>query len=152
MDPKQALSTLGWTSSLIILLTAALFDPTRVAPGLYLLGPNDSLALLGLTSGIVVSYGLNILLTILAILYLLTTMIVRTISDQEFIKGDFNNSITVNDSFLSSRVPIILYAFVFATGFYYTGIVGVLAVVMSRHLVKIVKQRSEHLSVNDDLP
>lgn len=42
---------------------------------------------------------------------------------------------------------VVLYAFMFASGFYYTGVIGILMNILGLHIIKIINQ---HITLTAD--
>lgn len=143
---------IGRVIGLIILVLAGLFDPNHVAPGLTMFGPSEFLTLLGEVSGIIV-VGYNVLFTMLAIAYLMLLLVIDTIPEEHLtVELVTATNRVASDPYIMKGIPIVLYAFMFATGFYYTGVIGLIVVILGQQLVAAAGRRIKHMSANDDLP
>jgi hypothetical protein len=137
--------TVASHSIIVILLLAALFDPEHVAIGLRLLGPDVLLEHIGRAAAIaIIIY--NVIFTAITMAYIIWLYLFYT-HPQELLHETASTNKIVANPLMHGTFSAVLYAFMFASGFYYTGVIGILMNILGFHIIKIINQ---HITLIDD--
>jgi hypothetical protein len=130
----------------IVLLLAALFGPEHVAIGLRLLGPDVLLELMGRAATMaVIIY--NVIFTVITMMYMMWLYLFYVHpKDLLHVEATSANKIVANP-LMHGTFSVVLYAFMFASGFYYTGVIGILMNILGLHIIKIINQ---HITLTAD--